>query len=323
MNIETLKSWYSFYTNEGVYNRSFETFITEIKTNKSLYEKFIKMPKSTTSGIKFYGDDDYGFNQINFFTLIAIIHIFNKNYDFTKNRKIIIGFSHDSPKIQKLKDFLIRFLNRNKFQVFIHNANFVSEFLINETTKTWDIKNGIYLNYDENTNKYYLKIYYNNHEISIEEQKSFIAELLHFKSNIVLGKIKEHQTLNIDKIINFYSEKLIKDNIEKLQKITKKPSFTVYTLISDAETSYILNKILVNAGFKVHKLSQIYKNLHNLNEANFNFFKAFKINSYKADIFIFINSFNELKIYVKTKNKYVLLNEEDLIFLYINNYYLT
>ncbi|TQC54563.1 hypothetical protein E1I74_02635, partial [Mycoplasmopsis cynos] len=62
MNIETLKSWYSFYTNEGVYNRSFETFITEIKTNKSLYEKFIKMPKSTTSGIKFYGDDDYGFN---------------------------------------------------------------------------------------------------------------------------------------------------------------------------------------------------------------------------------------------------------------------
>ncbi|UWV77473.1 hypothetical protein NW070_00640 [Mycoplasmopsis cynos] len=79
----------------------------------------------------------------------------------------------------------------------------------------------------------------------------------------------------------------------------------------------------MNAGFKVHKLSQIYKNLHNLNEANFNFFKAFKINSYKVDIFIFINSFNELKIYVKTKNKYVLLNEEDLIFLYINNYYLT
>lgn len=53
-----------------------------------------------------------------------------------KIEKLLSDLVADSPKIQKLKDFLIRFLNRNKFQVFIHNANFVSEFLINETTKT-------------------------------------------------------------------------------------------------------------------------------------------------------------------------------------------
>ncbi|UWV77475.1 hypothetical protein [Mycoplasmopsis cynos] len=32
-------------------------------------KNLLKTPKSTTSGIKFYGDDDYGFNQINFFYL--------------------------------------------------------------------------------------------------------------------------------------------------------------------------------------------------------------------------------------------------------------
>ncbi|UWV92191.1 hypothetical protein [Mycoplasmopsis cynos] len=53
MNIETLKSWYSFYTNEGVYNRSFETFITEIKTNKSLYEKFIKIQNQQHQELSF------------------------------------------------------------------------------------------------------------------------------------------------------------------------------------------------------------------------------------------------------------------------------
>ncbi|SYV97320.1 Uncharacterised protein, partial [Mycoplasmopsis edwardii] len=78
-----------------------------------------------------------GFNQLNFFTLIAISYIFVKNYEFQKNKKIVIGLNSNSPHELKMKDFLIKFFNRYKFQVFVHNTSVVSEFMISETTKTW------------------------------------------------------------------------------------------------------------------------------------------------------------------------------------------
>ncbi|WBP84369.1 MAG5620 family putative phospho-sugar mutase [Mycoplasmopsis edwardii] len=323
MNGDTLKVWYNFYKNEGIYNDSFESFLQIINNDKKIYESFTSKPEATIHGIKFKGDGMLGFNQLNFFTLIAISYIFVKNYEFQKNKKIVIGLNSNSPHELKMKDFLIKFFNRYKFQVFVHNTSIVSEFMISETTKTWDITNGILINKDPNTNNYYLKIFYKNNEISLEEQNSFIIELLNFQNMLILSKLRETSTLNIDKIITFYSEKLLRENLDKYSKLSKKPTFNVYTLISDSEKSYIINKLLVNSGFKVHKMNSLYKNSLYFDELNFRFWRSLKFNTYKADILIVLNANNELKMYVKAKNKYVLLTEDDLAYMYINDYYLS
>ncbi|WP_416373862.1 MAG5620 family putative phospho-sugar mutase [Mycoplasmopsis felis] len=53
------------------------------------------------------------------------------------------------------------------------------------------------------------------------------------------------------------------------------------------------------------------------------YFKWLNYNLNKYDLLIYIDKFNQLSIYLKIKNKFILIKDEELTYLYINYYYLT
>ncbi|WP_235732090.1 MAG5620 family putative phospho-sugar mutase [Mycoplasmopsis canis] len=323
MNIETLKIWFSFYKNESIFSGSFEEFVTNVK--KTFVETVIENNKISPSiyGIKFKGDNMYNFNHLNPFTAISLLNSFLKNSGLTKNSKILIGSDFDSVQINQIKEYFSRFLNRYKIETYVHNSTIINDFLFFESIKASGIHNGIFVSYDKDSQEFYIKFYNKKNEISIEEQRKIISDFQYIKNPIILSKSSQSTVVNLDKVIQNYSDKFLKPYLSRLETLSKKPTFNVYTIISDPQAEYILSKLLAKSGFKVHRINSAYNKNAYFEKFNFKFMKSLSLNYQRADMLIIISSAHEIKIYVWTKNKYILLTEDQLIYLFINNYYLT
>ncbi|WP_027121130.1 MAG5620 family putative phospho-sugar mutase [Mycoplasma leonicaptivi] len=317
MNLETLKSWYYLYNTESIYVSTHNVFLENFRINNEWNKDLFLKPKSTIYGIEFNNNNLFGFNSINAFTLLSIIDL-HINATFNKsNKQVLIATNSDD--LLNLKDFVIRFCNTKKIDVFLHNIKSVNEFLVLETLKSSQLKNCFYIYFNNANNKFYLKIFNNGKILSQEKQQEYINKLLFYEGSLILTKNNNSLILNIDKILHFTIENNITTKVEYFERIYKKPPFSISFISLNHESEYILNSLFSSTKFKINRLRNIY--FHNLwNESNlsYTFLSKFTINNYKSDLLILINEKNLFKIWIKTKRSYRLLNEDELFYLFLN-----
>ncbi|ATO30916.1 hypothetical protein CO229_02200 [Mycoplasmopsis bovirhinis] len=315
MAFSTFEVWRSLYNNESICKIS--DFDLAMQNNQIDFNNLVSKSQGTIYGLEFYGMDNFLLDHLNPFSLLAIFSIFLKEINNTKNKKILIATDFEITKSTNLKDLLVRYANKARFETFVHNYSQINEFLFYQTIELTGIPNGIFLSYDKGNDKYYVKLIKEKQQLSADEYEFYLNEFPKIKSLIMLSPSNQSTIINIDKIIKFYGDKFTLNHLSNQGDISQHKTLRISIITSNLLDKYILRKVLKNSGYKVIA--------HNLTLSNKLFFSKFELrfNKYKTDLIIYLNQANQLKIYAWRKNRYILLREEDLVYLFINYYFLT
>ncbi|MFV8475201.1 MAG5620 family putative phospho-sugar mutase [Mycoplasma sp. Z663] len=323
-NEHKLASWYNLYQNNNLIDFSFEHFVREIDNlfpNNSFYTR----PTSTVYGIEFNGLDQYGFGNLNIYTLLNLADIFdatnNKSGFFRKKARILFALSDESIFPSNLGQYLTSYLKEKKHFVYGFNVSQVNQFVFQAAINSLDIDYAFYLNYNSCNNKYYLQIYSGKNLISLEEQDELISQLYHWKKHFIFSNNHELITLNINKVIDSNIKKVLARYVNRENKLDYYASLSIYLMVEDNSASYILERFFNQVNIKYSKLNPML-NKDLLSPSPIVFWRWLRTANYKADLIIILNKHNDLKLITRTKEGYVTLNDDEIAFLYINSQYL-
>ncbi|MFV8477571.1 MAG5620 family putative phospho-sugar mutase [Mycoplasma sp. VS410B] len=323
-NEHKLASWYNLYQNNNLIDFSFEHFVREIDNlfpNNSFYTR----PTSTVYGIEFNGLDQYGFGNLNIYTLLNLADIFdatnNKSGFFRKKARILFALSDESIFPSNLGQYLTSYLKDKKHFVYGFNVSQVNQFVFQAAINSLDIDYAFYLNFNPCNNKYYLQIYSGKGLISLEEQEELITQLYQWKKHFIFPNNHELITLNINKVIDSNIKKVLARYVNRENKLDYYASLSVYLMVEDDSASYILERFFNQVNIKYSKLNPML-NKDLLSPSPIVFWRWLRTANYKADLIIILNKHNDLKLITRTKEGYVTLNDDEIAFLYINSQYL-
>ncbi|MFV8471384.1 MAG5620 family putative phospho-sugar mutase [Mycoplasma sp. B6188] len=323
-NEHKLASWYNLYQNNNLIDFSFEHFVREIDNlfpNNSFYTR----PNSTVYGIEFNSLDQYGFGNLNIYTLLNLADIFeathNKSGLFRKKARILFATSKESIFPANLGQYLTSYLKDKKHFVYGFNVSQVNQFVFQAAINSLDIDYAFYLNFNPCNNKYYLQIYSGKGLISLEEQEELITQLYQWKKHFIFPNNHELITLNINKVIDSNIKKVLARYVNRENKLDYYASLSVYLMVEDDSASYILERFFNQVNIKYSKLNPML-NKDLLSPSPIVFWRWLRTANYKADLIIILNKHNDLKLITRTKEGYVTLNDDEIAFLYINSQYL-
>ncbi|MFV8472643.1 MAG5620 family putative phospho-sugar mutase [Mycoplasma sp. SK341A] len=323
-NEHKLASWYNLYQNNNLIDFSFEHFVREIDNlfpNNSFYTR----PNSTVYGIEFNSLDQYGFGNLNIYTLLNLADIFetthNKSGLFRKKARILFATSEESIFPANLGQYLTSYLKDKKHFVYGFNVSQVNQFVFQAAINSLDIDYAFYLNFNPCNNKYYLQIYSGKGLISLEEQEELITQLYQWKKHFIFPNNHELITLNINKVIDSNIKKVLARYVNRENKLDYYASLSVYLMVEDDSASYILERFFNQVNIKYSKLNPML-NKDLLSPSPIVFWRWLRTANYKADLIIILNKHNDLKLITRTKEGYVTLNDDEIAFLYINSQYL-
>ncbi|WP_416373509.1 MAG5620 family putative phospho-sugar mutase [Mycoplasmopsis felis] len=250
--------------------------------------------------------------------LIILIDIYLSENINKRKKQIFLGKDNniDLEKIILLK----KFFNKNNIKVFEYNISYVNDFIVLNTLSDMDLDLAIYLYKNEINNKYYLKIYNKDGLLSKEKINELINKSHNFDKEIKLSENKDSIQLNIDKFLNYY---INKNNNHITKSEFKQDVLNIKITIEDPKSEYILLNLLRKFGYLVKRNIQKFKWETKIKKYLWIYFKWLNYNLNKYDLLIYIDKFNQLSIYLKIKNKFILIKDEELTYLYINYYYLT
>ncbi|WP_322958462.1 hypothetical protein RRG49_00415 [Mycoplasmopsis felis] len=309
-----LKNWYSFYYDQNIIHLTYKEFL--LKINDNLLN--LKNPRITFDGIEFLNNNIYELNSFNIYYLIILIDIYLSENINKRKKQIFLGKDNniDLEKIILLK----KFFNKNNIKVFEYNISYVNDFIVLNTLSDMDLDLAIYLYKNEINNKYYLKIYNKDGLLSKEKINELINKSHNFDKEIKLSENKDSIQLNIDKFLNYY---INKNNNHITKSEFKQDVLNIKITIEDPKSEYILLNLLRKFGYLVKRNIQKFKWETKIKKYLWIYFKWLNYNLNKYDLLIYIDKFNQLSIYLKIKNKFILIKDEELTYLYINYYYLT
>ncbi|MFV8481102.1 MAG5620 family putative phospho-sugar mutase [Mycoplasma sp. 653B] len=323
-NEHKLASWYNLYQNNNLIDFSFEHFVREIDNlfpNNSFYTR----PNSTVYGIEFNSLDQYGFGNLNIYTLLNLADIFetthNKSGLFRKKARILFATSEESIFPANLGQYLTSYLKDKKHFVYGFNVSQVNQFVFQAAINSLDIDYAFYLNFNPCNNKYYLQIYSGKGLISLDEQEELITQLYQWKKHFIFPNNHELITLNINKVIDSNIKKVLARYVNRENKLDYYASLSVYLMVEDDSASYILERFFNQVNIKYSKLNPML-NKDLLSPSPIVFWRWLRTANYKADLIIILNKHNDLKLITRTKEGYVTLNDDEIAFLYINSQYL-
>ncbi|MFV8499556.1 MAG5620 family putative phospho-sugar mutase [Mycoplasma sp. VS424B] len=323
-NEHKLASWYNLYQNNNLIDFSFEHFVREIDNlfpNNSFYTR----PNSTVYGIEFNSLDQYGFGNLNIYTLLNLADIFdathNKSGLFRKKARILFATSDESIFPANLGQYLTSYLKDKKHFVYGFNVSQINQFVFQAAINSLDIDYAFYLNFNPCNNKYYLQIYSGKGLISLDEQEELITQLYQWKKHFIFPNNHELITLNINKVIDSNIKKVLARYVNRENKLDYYASLSVYLMVEDDSASYILERFFNQVNIKYSKLNPML-NKDLLSPSPIVFWRWLRTANYKADLIIILNKYNDLKLITRTKEGYVTLNDDEIAFLYINSQYL-
>ncbi|WP_416755180.1 MAG5620 family putative phospho-sugar mutase [Mycoplasma sp. VS42A] len=323
-NEHKLASWYNLYQNNNLIDFSFEHFVREID-NLFPDNSFYTRPNSTVYGIEFNSLDQYGFGNLNIYTLLNLADIFetthNKSGLFRKKARILFATSEESIFPANLGQYLTSYLKDKKHFVYGFNVSQVNQFVFQAAINSLDIDYAFYLNFNPCNNKYYLQIYSGKGLISLDEQEELITQLYQWKKHFIFPNNHELITLNINKVIDSNIKKVLARYVNRENKLDYYASLSVYLMVEDDSASYILERFFNQVNIKYSKLNPML-NKDLLSPSPIVFWRWLRTANYKADLIIILNKHNDLKLITRTKEGYVTLNDDEIAFLYINSQYL-
>ncbi|TDV24282.1 hypothetical protein BCF59_0237 [Mycoplasmopsis mustelae] len=318
MTEEKLKHWHSFYTNEGICFIPFAEFLENIKKAS---RKSTNQARASYNGIEFSSDDLFSQKSLNIYSLIAITKTLLENSK-TRNKTILIG--SDKSVDNKLLSNLKRSISSKRIRVLEYNTEEINEFIVLNTSLDVKIDFYLYLKKSLINNKYYLKIYQNHCMLDLQQQRDLLLQANEFDKEIILQNYENTAKLKIEKFLTFYDLKLQNkfQSLNQLQSGHK--NLNIKTFLRVPQDEYFLNTILINQGFNIKKISNIYVELSD--NYLFGFFKKIQNLSNKSqitDIIIVGDKKSRFKIYFNIKNKLIYISNDELLYLYINFYFLT
>ncbi|MEA4276299.1 MAG5620 family putative phospho-sugar mutase [Mycoplasma sp. 21DD0573] len=316
--------WFNFYKSKELINSDINEFVRKVD-NQFPNGEFYTRAKSTVYGIEFDTQNQLGYNNLNPYTLLNLISLFDKSLPrksiFNRRRKVLVALKNKVNINSKLQNLLIRFLNDKKYHVYTFNIDKLNDFFINTSVNNMDLDYSVYLDYKETNNKFYLKIYNKNKLISLEEQEKLINELYEVKDHIFVSDSNYSIVLNSDKVIDSAYENFLK-SVKYEFDFSSNNKLVVYTLISDNLSNYIINRFLSNLNVKVSKLNPtLNKDLKNKN-STFSIVKWALSTNYNANLIIVMDEHNDIKLFARVKNSFVELNNDQIAYLFISNQYL-
>ncbi|MFV8483390.1 MAG5620 family putative phospho-sugar mutase [Mycoplasma sp. Z473B] len=323
-NEHKLATWYNLYRNNNLIDFSFEHFVREID-NLFPNNTFYTRPKATVYGIEFNSLNQYGFGNLNIYTLLNLVDIFdtikNKSVIFRKKARILFATSDETVFPSDLKQYLTSYLKDKKHFVYGFNVSQINQFVFQSAINSLEIDYAFYLSFNECNNKYYLQIYLGKELISLETQDELITQLYQWKKHFVFMNNYELITLNINKVIDSNIKKVLARYVNRENKLDYYSTLSVYLMIEDPSSSYILERFFNQVNIKYSKLNPLL-NKDLLSPSPIVFWRWLRTANYKADLIIILNKNNDLKLITKTKEGYVTLNDDEIAFLYINSQYL-
>ncbi|MHA3828524.1 MAG5620 family putative phospho-sugar mutase [Mycoplasma sp. Z1473D] len=323
-NEHKLTTWYNLYRNNNIIDLSFEGFVREIDNlfpNNSFYTR----PKATIYGIEFSDLGQYGFGNLNIYTLVNLIDIFDNTYVstgiFRKKARVLFATDNDANYPEVLRNYFISYLRDKKHLVYGFNVPQVNKFVFQSAIDSLDIDYAIYLKYNSASNKYYLQIHSGKNILSIEEQEKLINELYTWKKHFIFSNKNDVITLNINKVIDSNIKNVLSRYVNRENKLDYYSTLSVYLMVEDEGSAYILERFFNQVNIKYSKLNPM-MNKDLLSQSPIVFWRWLRTANYKADLIIILDKQGDLKLITKTKEGYVTLNDDEIAFLYINSQYL-
>ncbi|SJZ47380.1 MAG5620 family putative phospho-sugar mutase [Mycoplasmopsis verecunda] len=319
-----LTPWYNLYSNQKLIDFSFEHFVREID-NLFPDNTFYTRPKSTIYGLEFNSLNQYGYGNLNIYTLLNIIDIFESlaynNTFFKKKARILLATSNDELFSEVLREHLVRFLKNKKHFLYGFNVTKVNNYVFHSAIDSLDIDFAIYLTHNEANNKYYLKIYHGKELISLQHQEEIIDHLYTWKKHLMFHESKEIIPLNINKVIDTNIKNILARYVNRENKLDYYSSLSIYLMLEDQNDEYILDRFFKQINVKYSKLNPLL-NKDLLSTSPIVFWRWLRTANYKADLIIILNKNNYLRLIARTKEGYVNLHNDEVAFLYINSQYL-
>ncbi|QDF64802.1 MAG5620 family putative phospho-sugar mutase [Mycoplasma nasistruthionis] len=314
--------WYGLYTALKIIKMPFNQFVLQVD-NQFPKDSFFAKQRATIHGIEFNERNMYGFGNLNLYTVLNYLDLFEK---FIKNKlgskrskNILLSFSNLDQTNSQMFDYCLKYLVANKNQVYTFNFNLANDYLIQSALSNMNADYGFFVDYVPSNNKYYLKIYFDNKLIDFSLMQTMINKLQSNSSQLSFANNAEAIKLNIDKILDasFSGVKTLNN-----QFISNYNSFIVYSMIDNKLSEHILNRFLTKFNIKHIKLNpKLNQDL--VSNSKWRFLSWAWRSNYKADLIILIDINQRLKVIVKSKKGYVTLNEDQLVYLFIHNHYLT
>ncbi|WLP85357.1 MAG5620 family putative phospho-sugar mutase [Mycoplasma seminis] len=319
-----LSTWYNLYSNEKIIDVSFEYFIRDID-NLFPNNEFYKRPKATIQGIEFDSLNQYGFSNLNLYTLLNVVDIFEEinkvNGFFRKKAKILFSLDDDKLYPSVLKNSLIRYFKNQKHYVYGFDVQKINQFIFQAAVDTLEFDFSIFISYNAANKKYYLQIYKGRELLNLQQQEALIDALFVNKKHFMLHTALDVIVLNVNKIIDSKIKHVVSRYLNSDNKLDYYSNLSVYLMVEDNNFEYILERFFSQVNIKYSKLNPLL-NKDLLSTSSVIFWRWLRTANYKADLIIIFDKNQNLKLVVKTKEGYVNLNNDEIAYLFINSQYL-
>ncbi|MGZ9763073.1 MAG5620 family putative phospho-sugar mutase [Mycoplasma sp. 5912] len=314
---QKIKNWHSFYYNEGIEIISLPDFFNHIRLANSNPEYKVK---ATNLGIEFNCDNPFSMHCFNIYTLIAITKSLLINIK-KRNKTLLLG--HSEGIDAKIYELFKRSFSHKSIKLLEYNINVINEFIIINTTLGIDVDYYIYLYKNPFNNNYYIKIYHDLFLISVNEQKQLLNNVFEFDKQIILHNFYNLFILKIDKFLSFYKLKLENQKHLFLENQIDRNNLNIKIAINNPADNNILQSLLNSLGFNVKEASNL-----RIQERSKNlfwiFFKwnLFSYQKSKTDFLITSDKKNRYNFFFNINDRYIKINNEELIYFYINYFFL-
>lgn len=308
--LKQIQNWKTLYENETLDSSLFNS---EFRLS-SFYNSFFQKPTPSLFGICFESFNPFGFNHLNYYTILYSVKSF---YDLflsnASNLNIALYFDEQIPEFIIKK--VISFLNLKKCNVFILDSAEVSVNVVKSLNFYPQDMNFLVFEKENNTDKFYLNIFKNTTSLSINGQQKVIDYMLNDQEFITFGTDEVPTYLNLEKLLILNKGKQLQLGINKYFDYSE---FKGLILVEDNRDYLYLDNLIKNTqiNFKVVHNNYLFGYFSNSKR---NFFQSFFIENFvTVEVIFLVSKDNQLKVLIKQKNNFILLKNYEVAFLFID-----
>ncbi|UUM20074.1 MULTISPECIES: MAG5620 family putative phospho-sugar mutase [unclassified Mycoplasma] len=310
--LKQIQLWKELYKNE---NLQLSVLNSDVK-NLVEMKGFFNPPKASILGIEFLSHSLYGYNNLNYYTIVYLTKAFYELFLIEKT-SANVALYFDSNIEQNIRSRVISYLTAKKCNVFVFDNQEITPNMIHTLNFSNIDMSFLIFHHSNQAQKDYVSIYHNNLVLTIKEQQKLIDHFCNDVEFINFGFDDIPVYINLEKLLLLNQSK--KFSIQ-ISSFFQREQFKSVVLVENRSESKFIKTLLRDSKikFKISSNSYLFSYYNSTTRSIFKRFFIFdNFLSYEGIFLISRN--NQLKVFIKQKNKFILLNQYQIAYLFIRN----
>lgn len=278
-------------------------------------EVFWKLPHFNNNGIWLKNEEQLSYSSINLYVVLSLVNTMLVKNRVKKDKKIFLFFDKRIDK--NIEKNTIFFLKSKDFFVYKPNYVTIDELITLYSIRESQIPIAITITYNAFRDLYVVKLYEDGKEINQKDYQQILRYLINEKHSFEFIQNEEVFEINTDKILKEIANDF--NFLEEKNNLYLNETLNVATIIEDSNTNFFISSLLTNFNIKHTKLNPF---LHNKITRGSLFFNRILQSKFRYDMVFTINKQNKISIYAKYQNKLVKLTTDQIIYFYLNFFFL-